>query len=121
MDIKIPEWVKPAIVGGIIGAIAISIVGFSADWVVSNSKASEMATDQSDHAVIAALTPICVAQFKAQTPANQTTQLAALEKESSYKRDDFVIDQGWATMPGSDTPAKEIGRSCADELMKMVE
>ncbi|OKH89104.1 hypothetical protein LF95_03360 [Thalassospira sp. TSL5-1] len=118
---KIPEWVKPGIVGGIIGAIAISIVGFSANWVVSNSTAAEMATDQGDTAVIAALTPICVAQFKAQTPTNQTAQLAALEKESSYKRDDFVVDQGWATMPGSDTPTKEIADSCADELMKMVE
>ncbi|OSQ39933.1 hypothetical protein TMES_07480 [Thalassospira mesophila] len=118
---EIPTWVKPGIVGGVIGAIVITIIGFNANWVVSTSTAAEMADDQGKEVVIAALAPICVAQFKTQTPTNQTAQLAALKQESSYKRDDFVVDQGWATMPGSEKPTKEIADACADQLMKLTE
>jgi|TARA_R110000751_G_scaffold4113_8_gene19247 hypothetical protein len=120
MNLEIPTWVKPGIFGGVIGAIAITIIGFNANWVVSTSSATEMADDQGKNAVITALAPICVAQFKTQTPTNQTLQLAALKQESSYKRDDFVVDQGWATMPGNEAPTKEIADACADQLMKLI-
>ena len=119
MNMEIPVWVKPAIWGGVIGAVAITIIGFSASWVVSGSTATEMANNQSKDAVITALAPICVAQFKTQTPNNQTMQLAALKEESSYKRDDFVVEGGWATMPGNDAPTKEIAHACAEQLMKL--
>ncbi len=121
MNMEIPVWVKPAIWGGVIGAVAITIIGFSASWVVSGSTAAEMANTQSKDAVITALAPICVAQFKTQTPTNQTMQLAALKEESSYKRDDFVAAQGWATMPGNDAPTTEIADACASQLMKLTE
>ncbi|WP_339860145.1 hypothetical protein [Thalassospira alkalitolerans] len=121
MNMEIPVWTKPAIWGGIIGAIAITVVGFSADMIVTSSTATEMADSQSKEAMITALTPICVAQFKTLTPTNQTMQLAALKQESSYKRDDFVIAQGWATMPGNAEPSNEIGNACAAQLMKLTE
>ena len=70
-------------------------------------------------AVIAALTPICVAQFKGQTPDIRTTQLAALKGESSWARGDFVEKQGWATMPGAKEPENEVADACAAELMKL--
>ena len=106
MNMEIPVWAKPAIWGGVVGAVAITIIGFSASWVVSGSTATEMANTQSKDAVITALAPICVAQFKSQTPNNQTMQLAALKG-------------GWATMPGNDAPTKEIADACAEQLMKL--
>ncbi|WP_430470789.1 hypothetical protein [Thalassospira lucentensis] len=119
MPVTIPAWVKPGIWGGIIGAALITIVGFSTDTVVSGSTAQEMADDSGKQSAIAAMAPICVAQFKMLTPNNQTEQLAALKEESSYKRDDFVIARGWATMPGSDAPTDEIAASCASLLMEL--
>jgi hypothetical protein len=119
MSVKVPEWVKPAVWGGIVGVVAIAIVGFSAGWVVTSGSAQAMAEQQGEKAVLAALTPICVAQFKSQMPQVRTTQLAALKDESSWQRGDFVEKQGWATMPGSKEPNDEVADTCATELMKL--
>lgn len=119
MNTKVPEWFKPAVWGGIVGAAVIAIVGFSAGWVVTGGSARAMAEQQGEKAVIAALTPICVAQFKSQTPELRTTQLAALKGESSWQRGDFVEKQGWATMPGAKEPDDEVADACAAELMKV--
>ena len=119
MNTNIPEWFKPAVWGGIVGAAVIAIVGFSAGWVVTGGSAREMAAQQGEKAVIAALTPICVAQFKGQIPEVRTTQLAALNGESSWARGDYVEKQGWATMPGSKEANDEVADACAAELMKL--
>lgn len=118
MNTNIPNWFKPAVWGGIAGAAVIAIVGFSAGWVVTGGSAREMAAQQGEKAVIAALTPICVAQFKGQIPDVRTTQLAALNSESSWQRGDYVEKQGWATMPGSKEANDEVADACATELLK---
>ena len=119
MAMAIPEWIKPAAWGAIGGAVAIAIVGFNTGWVVTGSSAQEMAERQKDQAVLSALTPICVAQFNKLAQADRTTQLAALEKESSWERGDYVEEQGWATMPGSKQPHDEVAEACSSELMKL--
>lgn len=119
MNAKIPEWFKPAVTGGIAGAVLIAIVGFSAGWVMTSGSAHQMAEQHGEKAVIAALTPICVAQFKGQTPDIRTTKLATLQGESSWARGDYVEKQGWATMPGSKEPENEVADACATELMKL--
>ena len=119
MNTNIPEWFKPAVWGGIVGAAVIAIAGFSAGWVVTGGSARQMAEQQGEKAVIAALTPICVAQFKGQTPDVRTTQLAALKGESSWQRGDYVEKQGWATMPGGKAAEDEVADACAAELMKL--
>jgi len=119
MNARIPEWFKPAVGGAVAGAIVIAIIGFSAGWVVTSGSAHEMAEQQGEKAVIAALTPICVAQFKGQAQDVRTTKLAALKGESSWARGDFVEKQGWATMPGAKEPEDEVADACATELMKL--
>lgn len=116
---QIPEWVKPGITGAICGAVVITIIGFSADWVVTSGTASQMAETEAESAVLAALAPICVAQFKAETDAMRTTSLAALEEESSWKRSDYIVDHGWATMPGMAEPNEEVAETCADKLIEL--
>ncbi|WP_119274457.1 hypothetical protein [Taklimakanibacter deserti] len=91
---NIPEWIKPAAWGGVAGAVIIAIVSFSAGWVVTSGSAAQMAKDEGAKTALAALTPICVAQFKSQSQEIQTTQLAALQKENSYNRGDYVEKQG---------------------------
>jgi hypothetical protein len=116
---KSPEWLKPAVWAGIVGAAIITAVGFSAGWVVTSGSAKELAAKQEGKAVLAALTPICVAQFKTQTPETRTTQLATLKGESSWQQGDYVEKQGWATMPGSKEPCDEVADACATELLKL--
>jgi hypothetical protein len=86
--------------------------------VVTSGSAQEMADQQEEKAIIAALTPICVAQFRSQTADVRATQLAALKEESSWQRGSYVEKQGWATMPGSKEPIDEVADACATELMK---
>ena len=119
MNMNIPGWFKPAIWGGVVGATVIAIVGFSGGWVVTGGSARQMAEQQGEKAVIAALTPICVAQFKEQMPDVRTTQLAALKGESSWQRGDYVEKQGWATMPGGKEAEGDVADACAAELMKL--
>lgn len=119
MSRMIPQWFKPALWGGIVGAIAIMIIGFSADWVVTASTANQQAERKAEQAVIAALTPICVAQFKKIAKAEQATHLAALQDENAWQQSDYVEERGWATMPGSKEPNDEVADACAEALLKV--
>lgn len=119
MEKNIPVWFKPTAWGAVGGIVIAAIVAFSAGWVVTSSSATEMAEAQTEKALVAALAPICVAQFKSQAQQMQTTQLAALEEESSWQRGDYVEEQGWATMPGGKGPNDQVADACATELMKV--
>lgn len=120
MDQKMPDWLKPALWGGVVGALALGIVLFSTGWAVTSGEAQDMVTQEREKAVLSALTPICVAQFKqATSTTQQQTLLATLEDENSWDREDFVSEHGWATMPGSSKPNDEVADACAQELMKL--
>lgn len=118
MAIDFKTNLKPTLFGVGIGAVGLAILALSTGWAVTGNTALTMAEERERTAVIAALTPICVAQFRAQGDDVQSVKLAALAKESGWKQDDFVVDQGWATMPGSGTPATDIAEACAAELLK---
>ena len=121
MSMNIPEWVKPAVWGGIVGAVVIAIIGFNANWVVTSATAKVQAERQSQQAVMAALTPVCVAQFQKLLKEARVTHLAALRKESSWQRGDYIEKQGWATMPGSKEPNDDVAAACAEVLLKAAE
>lgn len=119
---QIPAWVKPGIWGAIIGVVVMAIVAFSAGWILTSGNAEELAERKSEEAAIAALTPVCVAQFKNLSATQETEHLAALEGEDTpYSRSEYVEDQGWATLPGAEEPNDEVADACASELMKLAE
>lgn len=116
---NIPTWLKPAIAGGIAGAIATMIIGFNQGGWYSNGSAEQLATDRSKVAVIAALVPICVNQQHSDPDsAAKLTQLVAMK--TSYEQRDFVIASGWATMPAASEPNRDLASACADTLAKPV-
>ena len=115
MQVRVP-WLKPAVWGAIIGAVATMIIGFSwLGWVLG-STAATMAQQRADSAVVAALTPICVESFMKQSDA--TTKLAGFRETDSWKQREFVEKGGWATMPGSKAPNSSVAGACAEELAK---
>jgi len=114
--VQFPTWIKPAVLGCVFGTIGVLTVAFKADLIVTADTASTMAEHEADSAVVASLTPICVAQYKG---SGTPTLLASLEKQRSWERVDFVEEHGWATMPGSKTPNKDVANACAHELMKL--
>ena len=113
-EIKIHPGVKPAVWGAVVGAVALTIVGFSSLGWTLGSTAEKMATERAETAVAAALAPICVANFQQQTDA--AAKLVAFNKISSWDRRAVIEKGGWATMPGSNTPNSAVASACAEKL-----
>ena len=109
------EVIKPMVGGIAIGAIALLIVIFWTGWVVTSSKAELQGKDMAKAAVIETLAPICVEQYL-QDP-NKAERLVVLKEKSSYQRDDYVREIGWATMPGAESPVRGVADACAIHLI----
>jgi len=118
---QIPKWIKPAAWGAIGGAFAITIIGFSADWVTTTGAAAAMADDQAQLAALSALTPICVAQFGEETAQVREEQLAAMGEQSSWEQGEIVAAQGWATIPGTEKANKDLAEACSKQLLETAE
>ena len=114
---RVPQWVKSACWGAVLGAVVIMIVGFSWWGWTAESTAERMARERADAAVVAVLTPFCVANFLQQPDA--AGQLADLQKtSSSYSQSQVLVKGGWATLEGSKEPNYAVARACAEALAK---
>ena len=106
----------PGIWGAVIGAAAISVVGFSSFGWTLGSTAERMAKEQAQNAVVAVLAPICVEKFQHQTDA--ATKLIEFKKvSSSWDRRSFIEKGGWATTAGTGAPNTAVATACAERLV----
>src|SRR3954465_191571 len=101
-----PEWLKPALYGAVGGAIALAIVGFSWGGWVTGGKAEMIADQRARADVVAALTAICADQAKRDPLLAQ--RVALLKTTASYGRGDLIMNNGWATMPGTAEPNRPV-------------
>ena len=111
---RVPEWVKPGVWGAVVGAIAISIFGFSEMGWTTGGTADRMATERASAAVVAAFVPFCVA--KAHQDADGTKLVKLAGETSTYSRQEIVTDAGWATMLGMTSPDNALASACSDKL-----
>ena len=111
---NIPKSLKPGIFGAAIGAVALSTVGFAWGGWVTGGTAEKMVSKQARQDVVAALVPICVEQSNQDPQAAET--LARLKDTSSYQRSNLLMETGWATMPGSSEPDRDVARACMGVL-----
>jgi hypothetical protein len=111
---KVPQWLKPAFWGVVVGALGIMIMGFSWGGWVLGSSAERMATDRADGAVTAVLVPICVERFMGQ--ADAAAKLAAFQRSGSWQQRQAIEQGGWATATGSKDPNAAVARVCAQQL-----
>ncbi|WP_320179198.1 hypothetical protein [Roseovarius pacificus] len=109
-----PEWLKPGIYGALLGAAFVGIVGFSWGGWVTGSSAEKMASEMAEDSVIAALVPFCLDMSRADN--ERIAKLATIREASSFKRRDAVMETGWATMPGSDGPNRDLAQACIEGL-----
>src|SRR4029077_14793548 len=106
---------KPGIWGAVIGAIAISVIGFSSFGWVLGSTAERLAKERTQTAVVEVLTPICVEKFQRQADAAE--KLVEFTKvSSSWGRRAIIETGGWATTSGSDAPTSAVVSACAEQL-----
>lgn len=109
------EKIKNGVWGAICGAIMAIIIGFAwGGWVLgSNSQTA------ADNAVLDRLTPICVAQFNQDLEKDKKSE--ELKAYASWKRDEYVKKQGWATMPGEKEPDSRVADRCTDLIMESIQ
>lgn len=109
------EWITPAVYGAGVGAIALAVIGFSWGGWVTGGTAKKMADDAGVNAVVAAMTPYCVAQSK--TAPNSGEVLAAFKvASSSYDRRSIIEKAGWATPLGSEKPNSALAAACGTAI-----
>lgn len=108
------ESLKRLLQGMAVGAVATMLIGFNWGGWTLGSTARLMADTKASSAVVAALAPICVAQF--QSAADAPSQLALLKKVSTWEQDTFIEKGGWDKMPGSKSADTGVARVCANML-----
>ena len=100
--------------GAFVGFAATALIGFTwGGWTLGKT-ANEMAEKRATAAVVTALAPICVDNFRRAVDAK--ANLAELTKITSWQQGSFVEKGGWATLPGSDAANSAVARACADVL-----
>jgi hypothetical protein len=106
---------KPGFWGAVIGAVAISVIGFSSLGWTLDSTAERVAKERAQAAVVGVLAPICVEKFQRQ--ADAATKLVEFNKaSSSWDRRSIIEKGGWATAPGTDWPNAAVATACAERL-----
>ena len=102
---------KRLVQGAAAGAVVAMIVGFNWGGWALGSTLEKVAKEQADTAVVAALAPICVDQFR--QAENATANLSELNKFSyAWDLGTFVEKGGWATMPGAASADLAVARKC---------
>lgn len=112
---EVPAQLKPMLSGAVFGAVALAIVGFTWGGWVTGGTAQAQARKEAATAVVAALAPICVANFR--NDKESATQLVALRKASSWEQGGIVEKAGWAKMPGLTSPDSDMFRACATQIL----
>ncbi len=110
-----PKFMTPALWGAAAGALGTVIVGFTLGGWVTGSKAEVVAQNRASNAVIAALAPICVENYR-KSPDSQV-QLTALKALDAWKRAGFVEERGWAKMPGAERTNSPMAAECAKQIL----
>ncbi len=111
----IPKVLKPALWGAVGGAVALTIIGFTWGGWVTGSKAEIVAKDRAAGAVVAALAPICVYNFR--QGADAPAQRVELTKVKAWNQAEFVEKGGWAKMHGTTSINMAMARACAEMIL----
>jgi hypothetical protein len=109
-----PEWLKPGIYGAVIGAAFVGVVGFSWGGWVTDGTANDRAMAMSRDDVIASMVPVCLDM--ARSDPSRADKLATIRAATTYQRRDALMATGWATMPGTDAPDRDIAQACLAAL-----
>ena len=113
-SLKLPPSLEPGLWGAVIGAVVISVLGFSIfGWTIGGT-AERMAKERAQIAVVNVLTPICVERFQQQ--ADAPAKLTEFNKASAWDRRLIIERGGWATVPGTNTPNSAVATACAERL-----
>ena len=96
-------------------AVVTMVVGFTWGGWVTGGTARNVAASAADDAVAKRLAPMCVVWFT-QDPSKDR-KLKELKAMNAWETGDYVMKQGWATMPGEQGPESMVAEACAKLLV----
>lgn len=111
---KNTEWLRPGIYGALMGAIVVGIVGFTWGGWVTGGTANERAMTMARDDVVAALVPVCLDMAK--SDPQRAEKMDTIRAASRYQQRDAVMKAGWATVPGAETPDRDVAEACLTAL-----
>ena len=105
----------------VIGAILLTMfLGFSRGGWMTGGAAQKLSERTAQTAVIDRLEVNCLAQFSQDSQRDESlAKLKALTTTSQRRA--YVIEQGWATMPGEEKADNKVASQCAEQLVLMNE
>lgn len=112
---KMPAELKPTLMGATGGAVALAIVGFTWGGWVTAGNAKSLAEQRASEAVVTALAPVCVANFR--LDKDSAAQLVELKKVRSWEHASFIEKHGWSTIPGTKETDSVMARACAELIL----
>ena len=107
------ESLKRLLQGTAAGAVATIVIGFYWGGWTLGSTAVKQVKNAEQASIVRVLAPICADKF--QRSADVSTNLQALNKADSWKRDEIIEKAGWTTFPGSE-PDRKVAAACANLL-----
>jgi hypothetical protein len=114
---NIPTWTVSAVAGAVLGAAAAVAIGFTQGGWYTADGAEQLASEKSAVAAIDALVPVCLGQAKLDPDAAAKLK-KMLTMVTSYEQRDYVMQVGWATLPATTGPNRDLASACADVLAK---
>jgi hypothetical protein len=97
--------------------IATIIIGFAWGGWVTQAGAATRADAAVQHARADLAASFCVARFMGAPDAR--SRLSTLKQTDTWQREDVVARGGWASLPGTTTPAPGVADLCAQRLVSM--
>ena len=110
------EQIKIGLWAAIGAAILTIFIGFHWGGWVTGATARTMGEEMAQDAVVDRLTPICIDQFN-QDP-EKAKKYKELKEKDSWSREEYVVKQGWATMPYEKKPDSKVAEKCAEQIMQ---
>ena len=97
--------------------VVTMIIGFTWGGWVTGGTARQMAGVVGEDAVVKRLAPMCVVQFNQDGKKDQ--KLKGLKATGTWEQTEYVVKQGWATMPGEKKADNKVADECVKLLMLM--
>lgn len=117
---EMPNWIKPAIWGVVVGALGWWIVLASVFGWKSPDAVTKISAQRTQDAIVAYATPACVARFEKQP--NAVAAWETLNKTEHWMRSDLVMKEGWVAEPNQKLDpfvANAVASACAPEILAL--
>lgn len=104
------------VLAALAGVVLTLLIGFMWGGWLTSSGGQKLTDTAVTAAVVERLAPVCVAQFN--LDPDKDAKLQEMTALDTYKRAEYVRNQGWATMPGEVQPDRKVADACVKLLMQ---